>query len=124
MEGKFGYIYLTTNLINGKIYIGKRQKSTFDQNYYGSGTVLEQALIKYGKENFKREILDWAYSLEELNEKECYWIKKYNAKNKKIGYNRAKSSRIIFSRYKQILSADNMTAWIKIHENCKKGECL
>ena len=83
----YGYIYKTTNLINGKIYVGKRQKSTFDKYYYGSGIKLVKALLKYGKENFSREILEWCSSLEELNQKEKYWIKYLDAKNPLIGYN-------------------------------------
>ena len=29
----FGYIYIMTNKMNGKIYIGKREKSKFDPSY-------------------------------------------------------------------------------------------
>ena len=54
----FGYIYKTTNLINGKIYIGKRQKQEFDKYYLGSGIYLKKAIEKYGKENFSCEIID------------------------------------------------------------------
>lgn len=54
----YGFIYITTNLINGKKYIGKR-KCTFneyDDSYLGSGKLLLQAVEKYGKSNFSREI--------------------------------------------------------------------
>ena len=52
------YIYKTTNLINGKIYIGKRSHETPEKDkYLGSGNVLKQAISKYGKQNFKKEIL-------------------------------------------------------------------
>jgi hypothetical protein len=44
------YIYKTTNLINGKIYIGKRShKNPEKDKYLGSGNVLKQAISKYGK---------------------------------------------------------------------------
>ena len=33
----FGYIYKFTNTLTNKIYIGKREKQTFDESYYGSG---------------------------------------------------------------------------------------
>lgn len=82
-----GYIYKTTNNINGKFYIGKRQKTVFDIYYYGSGKYLSSALCKYGKENFSREILEWCESLEELNNKERFWINKLDARNPDIGYN-------------------------------------
>jgi group I intron endonuclease len=78
-------IYKTTNLINGKIYIGQDKNN--DPTYYGSGTILKKAIKKYGKENFKKEILENCHSSEELNDKEIFWIKETNATNKLIGYN-------------------------------------
>ena len=86
----FGYIYKTTNLINGKIYIGKRQKQEFDKYYLGSGIYLKKAIEKYGKENFSCEIIDECNSIEELNEREIYWIDKLNSRIKSIGYNISK----------------------------------
>lgn len=68
-----GYIYETTNLINGKTYIGKKQ-GNFDKNYYGSGVVLQQAIKKYGKDNFKIEILSTYQTEEELNNAEIMFI--------------------------------------------------
>ena len=49
-------IYKTTNLINNKIYIG--QDSRNNPYYYGSGTIITLAIKKYGKNNFKKEILE------------------------------------------------------------------
>ena len=51
-------IYKTTNLVNGKFYIGKhnQSKESFD-GYYGSGSLLAKAIKKYGKDNFVRETL-------------------------------------------------------------------
>ena len=45
-------IYKTTNLINGKIYIGMSKNKK--ENYLGSGIYLKYAIDKYGKENFKK----------------------------------------------------------------------
>lgn len=47
-------IYKTTNLLNGIIYVGKDKRSR--PGYLGSGTHLKRALLKYGKENFMKEI--------------------------------------------------------------------
>lgn len=77
-------IYKTTNLINNKIYIGKDSKN--NPNYLGSGKILSNAIKKYGKNNFKKEILE-SCTLENLNEREIYWIDFYKANNEKIGYN-------------------------------------
>lgn len=80
-------IYKTTNLINGKIYVGK-QNSSYIHNYYlGSGKILNQAIRKYGKENFKKEILEICKTKEQLNEREKFWIKELKSKDNKIGYN-------------------------------------
>ena len=49
------YIYRTTNLINGKTYIGQHKRRS--GRYFGSGFLLKRAIKKYGKENFKVEIL-------------------------------------------------------------------
>ena len=81
-------IYKTTNLINGKFYIGKDANN---RDYYlGSGSILNKAIKKYGKENFKKEILEKCNSLEELCEREIFWIKELDATNETIGYNIAK----------------------------------
>ena len=50
------YIYRTTNLVNHKIYIGVTNKNK--GGYLGSGTHLKKAIERYGRENFKREILE------------------------------------------------------------------
>jgi group I intron endonuclease len=80
MEYKY-YIYITTNLINQKKYIGKR-KCTCDvkqDTYIGSGKILRSAIKKYGKENFIKNILEVCETEEICNEREKYWIAFYNA---------------------------------------------
>jgi group I intron endonuclease len=62
-----GYIYRTTNKINGKTYIGKKHKQIFVDSYYGSGIVISSAIKKYGKENFEVVLIATADSLEDLN---------------------------------------------------------
>ena len=80
------YIYLTTNLINDKQYIGQHEGLLSD-SYIGSGVAFLKAVKKYGKSNFKKEILQICLTQEELNNAEKYWIDKYNAVSDKNFYN-------------------------------------
>ena len=70
------YIYITTNLINGKYYIGKH-KGEMDDKYLGSGIILKQAIEKYGKVNFKKEVIVICSTEEEVNT----WEKKIIKEN-------------------------------------------
>jgi hypothetical protein len=78
-------VYKITNLLNNKIYIGKDK--TNNPNYFGSGLLIRNAIKKYGKENFTKDILEFCSSEEQLNEKERYWIDYYKSYNRDIGYN-------------------------------------
>lgn len=80
------YIYLTTNLINNKKYIGMHH-GYIDDDYLGSGNIILEAINKYGKENFKKEILHISKTYEENCEQEKYFITKYNAVADKNFYN-------------------------------------
>ena len=83
-------IYLVTNKINGKRYVGQTVRTlnerwkdhcrVKDDNYF------HRAIHKYGKENFTIEVIDSATTLDELDEKEIYWIHKLNTIFPK-GYN-------------------------------------
>ena len=65
-------VYKTTNLVNGKFYIGKHKQSTKDfDGYLGSGNIIKSAIKKYGKDAFVRETLATFTC-----EKECYKFEK------------------------------------------------
>ena len=63
---KFHYIYKTTNLVNKRYYLGMHSTNHLDDGYLGSGKRLYYELNKYGKDNFKIEILHYFNSREEL----------------------------------------------------------
>ena len=93
-NGKIG-IYKIINLTNKKVYIGQ-SKSIFERwqehkrdlnnNTHGNPH-LQNAWNKYGKEYFEFGIVEEC-SMNQLNEKEIYWIDYYNSMNSKFGYNK------------------------------------
>lgn len=71
--GKKSIVYLIDNLINNKIYIGKHSTTIPHdmKNYWGSSELLNNAIEKYGKENFKRYTLFIYKTEEEAYQKEA-----------------------------------------------------
>jgi group I intron endonuclease len=130
-------IYKITNLVNGKSYIGqtintfnerypyggegaervfnylamREQKSkAYNERLYYNGHLLK-AFRKYGIENFTVEIIDTAKNIDELNEKEKYWVNRYNAMengynhceggNGTKGYNPSEETRKLWSKLRR-----------------------
>lgn len=63
-------IYKTTNLLNGKTYIGKHATNDPNDKYFGSGVAITRAISKYGVENFIKDILFIFDTEDEMNDKE------------------------------------------------------
>jgi group I intron endonuclease len=90
----YGVIYKVTNLVNDKRYIGKsvdfknRLYNHLSNARKNSGYALHNAIRKYGLENFNWTIIDEAYSEDELNDKEIFWIDYYKSfRDFGLGYN-------------------------------------
>ncbi len=81
-------LYLTTNKIDGKKYIGVDGKNNPD--YLGSGKYLKRAILKYGRENFTKEILFEFDSETDAYLKEIEIIHELNAVESKEYYNNRK----------------------------------
>lgn len=94
-----GYIYLITNLINGKKYVGQtindvetrmRSHRQFAKSYLRDKSkktlFIDKAISKYGWENFKVDVLEECCQ-DQLNDREIYWISELNTLDDKIGYN-------------------------------------
>lgn len=92
-----GYIYLITNLINGKKYIGQTRTTIEERwNKHCSHSKdpkraigVDGAIRKYGANNFQCEKIKEC-PIEELDKWEIYYIKEYNTyqgDNADIGYN-------------------------------------
>ncbi|WP_407307333.1 hypothetical protein [Acinetobacter sp.] len=59
-------IYKTTNILNGRFYIGMHSTENIDDGYLGSGRRVKAEVKKYGKKNFVREVLEYLPSREAL----------------------------------------------------------
>ena len=87
-----GKIYIITNDINNKVYIGQTVRSLHrrfichccNDNGKGKNMYIKRAILKYGKEHFQINLLE---EVEEslLDEREIYWIKIYDSFHN--GYN-------------------------------------
>lgn len=78
-------IYCTTNLINGRKYIGLDTKN--NPKYLGSGKAFKLAVKKYGKESFRKDVLTHCKSVAELLKMEEFYINRLNAVESKRFYN-------------------------------------
>jgi len=119
------FVYKTTNLITNLIYIGQHiyKKEIKNPKYYlGSGTLLLESIKDYGRQNHEREILEYCDNFKQLNEREIYWIDKYDSINPEIGMNiSAGGSQCLPSeRYK--LSMTSPERLKKFYETRKKNE--
>ncbi|MFX1258991.1 MAG: hypothetical protein ACFFAN_14125, partial [Promethearchaeota archaeon] len=112
-ERPYGYIYLATNKENGKKYVGQTVSSRWKehqdcveerwkeevgdayrkQNRGEELRYIENAIIKYGPENFDLKQQDVAYSQKELDEKERKWVNEYDSTNPDKGYNLTEGGR-------------------------------
>lgn len=79
------YIYKITNKSNDKVYIGQTTQKDPQQRWRehcrSSGTVsiLNKAIVKYGRDNFTFEIILCSLDILELNKQEIRLIKEYNS---------------------------------------------
>lgn len=76
MSDSYGYVYLTTNLVTGKMYIGQR-RGLFDETYFGSGLLIRRSLAKHGKQKFVASVLAFGNSKQELDTLERHFISTY-----------------------------------------------
>lgn len=90
IKGLYGFIYVTTNLVNGKMYVGQKKIKGKHKNwkeYLGSGTVFRRAIEKHGVENFKRVIIDIAFNKQELDSLEKYYTYLFDVVDSPSWYN-------------------------------------
>ena len=92
-KDKISGIYIITNLVNNKVYVGQTsniRKRFSDYNgtkYLTSDRPVYKAIKKYGQDNFTFEIAKLVSTKYELDKYEKIFIQKYNSSNPKYGYN-------------------------------------
>jgi group I intron endonuclease len=81
-EKKYNFVYLTTNLINDKKYIGDHSTNDLDcwktKTYLGSGKLITKKTKEYTKKNFKKEILEFFPTKQEAFDAQEKYIIQYN----------------------------------------------
>jgi len=75
---KINYVYITTNILTGLKYVGSHCTDNIDDNYLGSGRYFIKAVQKYGKNNFRREILEHCDNIRLARELEEKYIREHN----------------------------------------------
>lgn len=78
-----GYIYMLTDIRNGKKYIGKHNGT--NSNYWSGGLIPNRIANKYGKEVFERVIIEDGLSIDIIDDREKYYITLHNTIQE--GYN-------------------------------------
>ena len=90
-EEKLYCVYKHTNKINGKMYIGqtcqKPQKRWSNGKHYETSTYFNNAIQKYGWDNFEHEIIATGLTLNEANSLEEKLIIELELMNSDKGYN-------------------------------------
>jgi hypothetical protein len=123
-------IYETTNLINGKKYRGFHQTKDIGDGYLGSGNSMIKAIKKYGKHNFKKEILEYCITKEDMIEKEKFyvdeeWVNRKDTYNLKTGGIRDfKLSDISCNRIKESYDKVSRVPWNKGRKDVYSEETL
>ena len=116
-------VYLTTNLINHKIYVGVHSTWNINDNYIGSGNAIKDAIKKYGKENFQKQILYYCLEMTDAYELEKIIVDDNFIKRKNV-YNSSLGGQGVYDHYKirnKNLSDDHKRKISEGNKNKKHG---
>ena len=109
-----GYIYLITNLVNGKRYVGQTTKSieerwrqhvSASRHLKKHTLVVDRAIRKYGVDNFTCEIIEFLHGVQKaiIDQREAYWIERHKTYipeyGKDAGYNLTRGGHGIGTRF-------------------------
>jgi hypothetical protein len=82
-------VYKTTNILNGRYYVGFHETEDLNDPYLGSGIFIKKAIKKYGADNFKKELLFVFDNKKDMIDKEIEIVNE-NFVEKPETYNMAK----------------------------------
>lgn len=130
-EGNNYCVYMHTNLVNGKKYVGltgRNVKERWLSN--GDGYKVQpfyKAIKKYGLENFSHEILASGLSKDEACELEKYYIKKYQTNEREYGYNMSTGGECsvegaIFGNRRHVFQYDIDGNFLKEYDSIRRAE--
>lgn len=116
-------IYKITNKINNLSYIGQSiniERRWQEHQREKDNTLIHKAIREYGIQNFSFEIIEEC-SLDELNNKEIYWIKYYDTFNN--GYNMTLGgspncvydSEEIYNKYLELKNINHTAKYFQCH---------
>ena len=98
---KYGRIYIIRNTVNDKVYVGQthvsirlRFQNHLSAARHGKDYVIGKAIRKYGEDKFYVELLEECL-IEELNEREQYWISFFRATDNRFGYNMSVGGNVV-----------------------------
>lgn len=89
-EFDFSCIYLWTNLVNNKKYVGQTQCFYARMSQYKKGffnNYMKNSIEKYGVDNFEIIVLEKDIPFDKLDEREQYYLDYYESYNLDKGYN-------------------------------------
>ena len=119
-QKRYHFIYKTTNLLNGRYYIGMHSTDDMNDGYMGSGIYLRRSLNKHGTRNHKREILEYCKTRQELKSREeeivnLNEIAKKECMNLRVGGSGSRYIRVTSDETRKKLSESHkgQIPWIK-----------
>ena len=86
----FYTIYVIKNILNNNLYCGRHITVNLHDGYLGSGSIIRKAIKKYGKHNFEKQIIFFAFTESDLIWAESHfvnqeWINRSDTYNIELG---------------------------------------
>lgn len=110
----YGFIYITTNILTGRKYIGMKKYCKGWETYLGSSKWLLKDIKLYGKKHFKREIIEECNDLKKLQEREIFYLNLNDVLNKKNNFYNLSIPHIEFCKKRNTHSNKGKT-WEEIY---------